>query len=437
MTKVIRPLRTFIKLLLMFSLIDVSCNNDNDNLPATEIITMSPDRGPKFTRVTIAGSGFGVDTAAVSVTVNGKPAKVVSVTNSKISFMIPDKAGSGKVVLKVKGETIDNQSFFTYLKSASTLVGDGVSDNLDGALTIAELNGPTGIFIDPDKGIYLTEYDFNSIRLITPDSNITTLTGKYTYGFRDGAIDIAAFNGPNGITKDKSGNLYVADQNNHVIRKIDTQGNVTTLAGSPAVSGAVNGMGSAARFNQPKDIAIDKDGNLIVVDAINNLIRKVTPGGLVSTLAGSGEGAFADGVGIAAKFNAPSGCAVDDDGNVYVADKLNQRVRKISPDGVVTTLAGNGVVGFADGDARVAMFNAPFGLVVAPDGIVYVVDADNHAIRTVDQTGYVTTLSGRSSGYLNGLLEDALFKMPVDIDVAADGTIYVVDYGDSRIRKID
>lgn len=184
---------------------------------------------------------------------------------------------------------------------------------------------------------------------------------------------------PKGIAVDASGNLYVADDINHRVRKITPAGTVSTLAGSAL--GSADGAGTAAQFNRPTGVALDASGNVYVADAKNHRIRKITPNGTVSTLAGSTEG-FAEGTSTAARFSEPVGLAVDASGNVYVADSDNSRIRKITPDGTVSTLAG-GSAGFADGTATTARFRSPSGVAVDAAGIVYVADRQNHSIRKI------------------------------------------------------
>jgi sugar lactone lactonase YvrE len=211
---------------------------------------------------------------------------------------------------------------------------------------------------------------------------VTTLAGS-TQGFADVTGTAAQFNRPYGVTVDASGNGYVADSDNSRIRKISPTGAVTTLAGS-GVEGFLDGTGSTARFFIPRGAAVDVSGNVYVADTENNRIRKVSPTGVVTTLAGSGVEGFSDGIGTAAQFTLPNSVAVDAAGYVYVADEGNERIRKISPAGVVTTLAGSSR-GFADGAAAIAQFNRPHGIAVDASGNVYVADRDNQRIRKITQ----------------------------------------------------
>ena len=212
-------------------------------------------------------------------------------------------------------------------------------------------------------------------------------------------------------------------------------GIATTFAGSGAASYA-DGTGTAAQFNGPQGVAVDSSGTLYVADAGNNRIRKITSAGVVTTLAGSGVAGSADGTGIAAQFNNPAGVAVDSSGIVYVADQLNHRIRKITPAGVVTTFAG-GVGGFADGTGTAAQFNAPSGVAVDPSGIVYVADYTNHRIRKITSAGVVTTLAGSGvAGSADGTGTAAQFNRPAGVAVDSSGAVYVAEYTSNRIRAI-
>jgi len=233
--------------------------------------------------------------------------------------------------------------------------------------------------------LYVTDYGNNRIRKVTPKGEVSTLAGG-EYGFSDGQGSAARFIGPTGIAIDAAGNLYVADMWNYRIRKVTPKGEVSTLAGGDE-AGFADGEGSAARFDNPYHIAIDAADNLYVTDLVNYRIRKITPEGKVSTLAGGvdefGMGSFADGEGSAARFFLPSGIASDAAGTLYVADTANHRIRKVTSKGEVSTLAGDGEEGFADGEGSAARFDMPRGIAIGAAGDLYVVDGDNYRIRKI------------------------------------------------------
>jgi len=269
----------------------------------------------------------------------------------------------------------------------------------------------------------------------------TTWAGvKESSGTNDGAGSSARFYGPHGTAVDSNGNVYVADTYNDTIRKVTPAGVVTTLAGLAGSSGTNDDTGSAARFNEPNGLAVDGNANVFVADTGNHTIRKITPAGEVTTLAGlAGSPGTADGTGTVARFFNPNGVAVDDGGIVYVADTFNHAIRKITSAGEVTTLAGlAGSYGTNDGTSSTARFFYPDGVAVDSDGNVYVADTNNHTIRKITPAGVVSTLAGLAgvSGTNDGTTSAARFNGPSGVAVDNDRNIYVTDTGNSTIRKI-
>ena len=263
--------------------------------------------------------------------------------------------------------------------------------------------------------------------------------------FRDGAGASARFSNPFGVAVDAAGNVYVADTSNHRIRKITPKGLVSTLAGSDRAGDSV-GAGAEAKFNNPMDLAVDAAGNLYVADTFNNKIRKFSLAGgsvSVSTLAGTGSAGSEDDTGTtAAQFNNPRGVAVDASGNVYVADEGSSLIRKIVPTeggGVrVSTLAGS-TAGNTDGaGTTAAKFRNPYGVAVDAAGNVYVADYNNHRIRRITPGGLVSTIAGDGeSGFKDGAGATARFNRPAGVAVDAEGNLYVADKDNARIRKIE
>jgi sugar lactone lactonase YvrE len=331
----------------------------------------------------------------------------------------------------------------------TTLAGKaGVIGYADGTGTAAKFYNPEGITVDASGNLYVTDGNgYSTIRKITSAGVVTILAGNITeFGHHeDGTGTAAFFSEPEGIAVDASGNLYVADWGDDTIRKVTAEGVVTTVAGWANGCGSSDGTGSIttgspAFFCEPMGIAVDASGNLYVADTGNSTIRKITSEGVVTTLAGeAGIQSSHDGTGTEARFYNPKGIAVDASGNLYVADKYNDTIRKITPEGVVSTLAGTaGQHGSADGAGSAASFYYPQGIAVDATGNLYVADTDNATIRKVTPEGVVTTLAGTAGTYgsTDGTGAAALFEEPEGIAVDASGNLYVADSYGNTIRKI-
>ena len=319
----------------------------------------------------------------------------------------------------------------------------GADGAIDGPVGTARFGQPYGLALDPLGNLLLTDATNSEIRQIDLSNDVVaTLAGSIGgRGYADGTGTSARFNDPHNVALDADGNLYVSDHGNVVIRKITPGGVVSTLAGNPGVAGSANGTGSAARFGGPRGLSVDSAGNIFVADAANNTIRRITPQGVVTTLAGSPiASGFVDGTGAAARFSNPVGVVVDGNGNVYVSDYNNNAIRKITPAGVVTTLAGGGpsLPGTTDGTGTAARFRGPRGVAIDGMGNVIVADRDNGTIRLVTPGGDVSTLAGLggNSGYADGTGSSARFNWPNTPAVDAAGNIYVPDANNSAIRKI-
>ena len=259
---------------------------------------------------------------------------------------------------------------------------------------------------------------------------LSTIAGDGLPGSSDGAGKRTRFADPFGVVLDRDGNLYVADGgNNNSIRKIDLAGVTTTLAGGE--EGYAEGAGKAAAFNTPSGLAIDGAGNLYVADTGNNAIRKITPQGVVSTLAGDGLAGDKDGVGAAAQFNGPIGVAVDADGVVYVSDTYNDRIRRIGIHGEVSTIAGGKRAGLADGAAAQALFDTPTGLAISAAGELYIADTGNSAIRKLDKSGNVATVAVAKEDDRASLL-----RSPVGIALTPDGFLYLASNSHGRLAQL-
>jgi len=302
----------------------------------------------------------------------------------------------------------------------------------------ASFNAPTALALDAAGNIYVADYGNNLIRKISTAGIVSTIAGNGTQGSLNGKGTASSFNGPTGLAVDASGNIFVADNNNNEIREISAAGLVTTVAGSDSI-GAVDGIGSAAYFFGPTGIAIDASGNLLVTDAGNNLIRKVTPAGAVSTIAGNGSPGSTDGALLSASFNNPTGIALDASGNIYIADMLNSTIREINPgSGLVSTLAGGAdTTASINGTGTAASFYFPNSVAVDASGNVYVSENINNLIRKVTQGGVVTTFAGSgTAGQADSTGVKASFNGPSGLAIDATGNIYVADTYNNVIRKI-
>jgi hypothetical protein len=317
----------------------------------------------------------------------------------------------------------------------TTLAGwPGSAEVVNGTGRAARFDLPGGVRTDASGNIYVTDSYSNTLRMVTPAGVVSTVAGiAGTSGSTNGPVAVATFNGLAGVAVDSAGNLYLADDGNYLIRKI-SGGVVSTLAGTAGTRGDTGDL-----FYDPQNLAVDAAGNVYVADGMGNVVRKVTPAGAVSTLAGSGTAGSLDGTGASAEFKDPTGITVDAAGNVYVADYGNNTVRKITPAGAVTTIAGvAGTAGSADGPLGVGLMNGPSGLGVDAAGNVYVADSFNDTIRMVSSSGYLSTVAGVAGDAENidGLAGNARLDSPGDATVDSSGLVYVADTVNCTLRRI-
>ena len=393
-----------------------------------------------------------VTPAGVVTTLAGSPGQrgQTDGTGSTALFDYPvgicyDSANSNLSVIDGANQTIRQVT----RAGVVTTLACGPADwgSTDGTRSAARFYHPYGICLNPANGnLYVADTYHHTIRQVTPAGVVTTLAGSPgNLGSADGTGSAARFNNPCGICyNSRDGNLYVTDTNNNTIRQVTPAGVVTTLAGSPGNLGSADGTGSAARFNFPWGICFDPaNSNLYVADAHNNTIRRVTPAGVVTTLAGSpGQRGSTDGTGSAARFDDPVGiCYESANGYFYVTDSVNNTIRRVTPAGVVTTLAGSpGQRGSADGTGSAARFNNPGGICFdGANARLYVADTVNHTVRQVTPAGVVVTLAGSpgSLGSTDGTGNAALFSFPEGIcHDPVTGNLYVADMGNSTIRMV-
>ncbi|HEY0158093.1 MAG TPA: hypothetical protein VGF28_12475 [Thermoanaerobaculia bacterium] len=321
----------------------------------------------------------------------------------------------------------------------TTLAGSSSIGSVNGTRTVARLSRPGGVALGNDGTMYIADTDNHVIRKVV-GGNVSTFAGLAgTSGSANGTGTAARFTSPYGVATDSLGNVYVADTFNHTIRKISSDGAVITLAGLAATSGGVDGTGSAARFYRPRALAVDGSGNVYVADTSNHTIRKVSPGGAVVTVAGAAESpGHANGPGSVARFDNPSGIAVDALGNVFIADTNNQAIRKMTPAYEVSTYAGfiYWLGGHRDGVGTNAWFYNPTGVAIDSGGYLYVSDWGNDTIRKIDPATAVTTLggvAGETHG-MDGTADAARFAYPYGIAADNDGNVYVADSENHKIR---
>ena len=327
----------------------------------------------------------------------------------------------------------------TDVYTVSTFAGSGTAATIDGTGTSASFNAPVGLAIDSNSNLFVTEAASCVIRKVTSQAVVTTLAGSGSCGFADGTGTSASFNVPHTIAIDSGNNLIVPDSLNFRIRKITMAGVVTTFAGS-GTSTLTDGTGTSASFRWPKGIAIDSFGFFYVSD-YEYVIRKISSAGVVTTLAGTdGVTGNADGTGTSAKFNRPFGVVADNAGSLYVADENNNSIRKITINsGVVSTYSGSTAseAGNTDGTLSNARFSSPNGLVFDSSKNLFIVDRVNNKIRKISSDGNVTTIAGTgTAGSTDGDGSIASFNNPKFIVIDKNGNLFLTESFNHKIRKI-
>jgi uncharacterized protein (TIGR03437 family) len=341
-----------------------------------------------------------------------------------------------------------SQSTFTI----STAAGNGATGySGDGGFAInAELNDPNGVAVDAAGNLYIAEYLNERVRKVATNGSITTVAGTGVAGFSGdgGPATLAALNGPFRVALDKAGDLYISDYSNYRVRKVALDGMITTVAGNgSANSSGDGGPATSAAIDSPGDLALDAAGNLFITsgafvgDGSANVIRKVTPGGIITTIAGNGTAGYSGDGGLAtsAALNSPEGLAVDSAGNLFIADQGNQRVRKVS-NGIITTVAGNGLAGYAGdgGPATGAELSGPAGMSLDAAGNLYIADRDNNRVRVLLTNGTISTVAGNGSAAWTGdggPAVSAALDSPRSVAVSARA-VYVADARNERVRLL-
>lgn len=415
------------------------------NGPGAPIITLQPSDAARPFGTTVTLSVVAAGSAPLSYQWRRDGELIASATTDSLVLSNLQAADDGSydvVVTNPEGVTTSSPAVVTATSgyTFSTLAGvAGVNGILDGPGVTARFGYPQGLVVDVSGNVYVIDASGTSIRKITPAGYVSTVAGAWaTYGSADGNGAAAQFNWPAGIAIDANGTLYVADTYNHTIRKITTDREVTTIAGSPGLSGSADGTGSDARFRYPDGIAVDSALNVYVADTYNHTIRKITPQGVVTTLAGlASTSDTLDGTGSAARFYRPEAIAIDRADTLFVVSG-DHTVRSVTSGGVVTTLAGTALsAGSADGIGVAARFRNPTGISVDAAGNLYVAESGNSTIRRVAPDRRVTTIAGVPgvTGAANGSDASVSFNHPWGVASNAGGVLYVADTRNYIIRK--
>jgi sugar lactone lactonase YvrE len=406
--------------------VNITVTQDND----VRISFFGPVQAPGGASITVSGWGFSPVTTENVVKINGVVSTVQSATNTQLTATVPFGCDSGPIEVTVGGKSdlSDYDFIYAWTGVVTVVSGNSAGGYQDGPATSALFYHPDGIEFDATGNLYVSDYANYKVRKIAIDGTVSTLPGR-----------IPAWNYPSGpntdfglpcdVTIDPSGNVFVVEINSNSISKI-SGGTAGLLAGGNAAAFA-DGIGTNASFYWPTDIVMDATRNMYISDMSNHRIRKMTPGGVVTTIAGSTQ-AFADGTGSAAKFNSPMGIDIDASGNLIVADYYNNRIRKVTPAGTVTTIAGNDYFGSVNGTVSNASFAHPREIAIDANGVIYVAEADSE-IRRITPNGRVNSIIAYVEATTGQPIQfNGIYGMAID----ASGKIYVSDYYNNRICKL-
>jgi sugar lactone lactonase YvrE len=409
----------------------VSCKKGSGN-GALNFIGISRDTAAYNSTITVYAANF--STAKDTIKLNGFPCSVVSVQGSNITISIPKGAGSGYFSITDGTTTLKGPFFnFLYTSYVTTIAGLLDSGSVDGTGAAASFSFLDGVVVNAAGNLFTSEYSANSrVRMISPAGVVTTFAGSGQYGFADGTAGVAEFTQLNGIAMDVSGNLYVSDYYNQRIRKITPAGNVSTVAGNGNAA-LQDGPADSASFNGPTGVAVDLAGNIYVADNGNFALRRIGTNGMVTTLTSNGYVALSGPNQTHSTFGFPWGLCLDGQGNLLLGDK--GYIWKITPAGSLTGFAGEGQ-GFTVAVNFEFQFGRVEGLVADTHGNVYAADVDNAIVVQISPYG-VATFAGIRGQYLSatdGPWQTAIFNGPEGLAMDTAGNIYVAD--DYRMRKI-
>jgi len=329
-----------------------------------------------------------------------------------------------------------------------TIAGNGTAgySGDGGPATAAMIKNPGGVAVDSTGNIYIADFNNSRIRKVNTSGIITTVAGTGTAGYSGdgGAATAAMLNRPVSVTVDSSGNMYIGDRYNNRIRRVNTSGIITTVAGTGTAGySGDGGAATAANLNNPIGVAIDSTANMYIADYFNNRIRKVNTSGIITTIAGTGTAGYSGdgGAATAARIDGPYGVAIDSSGNMYIADTNNHRIRKVNTSGIITTVAGTGTAGYSGdgGAATAARIYSPYGVTIDSTGNMYIADGTDNRIRKVNSSGIISTVAGTgTAGYSGdgGAAIAARIYTPIGVAIDSTGNMYIGDFNNNRIRKI-
>jgi len=416
------PKSFFLILLAVLSFFSCSKGGGGSNstpTPAPTITSINVTSGPYNTYVTITGTGFSTTVANDKLYFNGKAAVVQYATSTELDTSVPLAAGTGKITLTINSQTATGP-VFTYVPAEVVIPYSAVLNKIgvvNGPVAGATFYQPFGLTFDVSGNLYVAGEADDNIRKITPSGIVSTVAGNGTQGFTNGPAANASFTYPTGVAVDASGNIYVVDEGNNAIRKISTDGQVSTFAGG--TKGYADGTGTAASFDRPTDLVLDANGNLFVTDLYNYRIRKITPAGVVTTFAGNSSYMSADGTGTGASFDNPGDIAIDKQGNLYVTEGDNL-VRKITPQGVVTSIAGTIPLPLS------SPFGMPQGIAFDASGNMYLEDSGRYQIEKMTPSGQLSVFAGTGNqNFVNGPVTSASFGFMEGIVIDPQGNIFI------------
>ncbi|HXB06703.1 MAG TPA: IPT/TIG domain-containing protein [Puia sp.] len=401
------------------------------------ITSISPTHGAGGSDIHLIGTGFSTTLIYDTVKINGIAAVVTSASDTELVVTIPVKAGSGAIAINTGGKTTTGPTLTydtTWIVSTVAGTTKGFSD---GAIATAQFNQPYGLCLDKAGNMYVADMSNYRVRKISTNGQVTTLAGG-TYGTADGIGTAAQFDMPTSVAVDNNGKLYITDSYGNRVTKYDpsTQA-VTTIAGG--TEGKLDGPALSAQLFEPNGIAVTPDGQYVFWCEVGNNNVRILSGGVVSTIAGNTcYSGHTDGPSRIATFQTPWALCLDANYNVYVADSYSQAIRRIAAGGAVTTIAGDTTrQGSKDGIGRAAQFFAPAGICLAPNGNLYVADSYNNEIRQVTMSGVVSTIAGSTTpGNVDGPGTSARFNLPWGMAVDSQGALYVADSRNHTIRKL-